>query len=184
MINIDGTLTVKVRTGNYGNFNVGELKTSIGVFSVKDKILDQYDEGTFKGSFTISKIYAHSYTPRGSCFTINEVRADLAEVTLYGIDDCALDEDIKLIQDPLDEEKESVSIKPKKTPSKSTSNKSSKSNKSDEDDLSKLFGELWPLLNEVKLDSTCSRDVVRKQKAYLKENGYEFVPREQIWTKS
>ena len=48
-------------------------------------------------------------------------------------------------------------------------------------DLVTLFGHLWPLGTEVKLDSTAVRSQFIRQKDYLKDNGYQFNGKNQTW---
>ena len=105
MISIEGTLAIRKISGRNGDFSVGELQTSIGVFAVKDTVLDQYEEGKYRGTFMVNHIAPHSYTPYGSCYTVNQIRAFLEDFTLDDIDQGNV-ESVELIQDPLDEEKE------------------------------------------------------------------------------
>lgn len=86
MISIEGTLAIRKINGRNGDFSVGELQTSIGVFAVKDTVLDQYDEGKYKGIFMVNRIAPHSYTPFGSCTTVTQVRAFLEG---FNLDDMA-----------------------------------------------------------------------------------------------
>ena len=51
MINIPGQLAIRTISGRNGEFNVGRLSTSIGEFVIKDALLDQYDEGKYRGDF-------------------------------------------------------------------------------------------------------------------------------------
>ena len=74
---VKGTLIVKWIAGRNGEFAVGDLRTPIGEFRVKDALLDQFDEGEYQGIFWISQIYAKSYEYRGR-ITI-ETRASIAE---------------------------------------------------------------------------------------------------------
>ena len=47
----------------------------------------------------------------------------------------------------------------------------------------KLFGLLWPLGDQIKLDATVDRNLFRQQRDRLKELGYSFKPVGQLWTK-
>ena len=47
--------------------------------------------------------------------------------------------------------------------------------------LATLFGTLWPLEGTVKLDPTVERDVFRRQRDALKQLGYRFDAKGQIW---
>ena len=44
-----------------------------------------------------------------------------------------------------------------------------------------LFGGLWPLADNVRLDPTIDRPVLRRQAARLKELGYHFQPLGRVW---
>lgn len=198
MINIEGTLTIRVINGRKGAFSVGELETSIGKFAIKDAILDQYDQGSYKGLFTVAKIFPYASTPSyGACMAVFEIRAVLDHFTLYDVDDAPV-EDIELIPDPLDEEgvstkQNSEQEKPKSPASYASVKQAStkqitntdKPNQCENiDEVAELFGMLWPLGDEVKLDATCGREFIRKQKTYLNGNGYILLPLEQKWVKS
>jgi hypothetical protein len=73
----DGTLRVETINGRRGPFNVGTLTTTIGVFKVKDKELDQFDPGDYIGNFQVEKIFTASNPWRGGYFT--EIVAQIAE---------------------------------------------------------------------------------------------------------
>lgn len=205
---IPGTLTIMTRNGRYGAFNTGKLSTSIGDFVVKDKELDQYDAGKYQGQFEIEKIKSVHYT-YGNCLIV-ECRAYLASMQLNSTTDLT-DEEIDALstkeQDPLEEEKLNASVpttpcsQPMTTqssgkgqntqyqvqPKANKANKASKANKANKtnttafSDDEQLFGLLWPLGHQVKLDSTCDRETLRQQKTRLGELGYEFDFRSQIW---
>ena len=53
-----------------------------------------------------------------------------------------------------------------------------------ESSLSDLFGFLWPLTSEVKLDATVCRKKFRLQRDQLKALGYAFKPVGQLWIKT
>ena len=109
MIKIPGTLEVKTIRGGNGDFNVGELQTAIGEFKIKDKILEQFQSGSYPGEFLISKIYPHSYTWYGK-ITI-EIRAMLADVMLDSDDPGDSETATQATEpDPADEERSSPSI--------------------------------------------------------------------------
>jgi len=104
MISIEGRLMIKIINGRNGPFRVGSLLSDIGEFAVKDKILDQYDEGSYKGLFTISKIFSSTYST-GSRLVV-EVRAVLENISLANVDAIEPEQHESLEQDPLDEEKD------------------------------------------------------------------------------
>jgi hypothetical protein len=192
MIQIEGQLTIKSMKGTRGAFCVGELTTSIGTFKVKDQVLDQYEEGTFHGSFLVSQVYLVSYMYYGR-FNV-EMRAKIAEMTLE-------EAEVKSIKpvatqspdpDPIDE-KSTVDRVPVATPEDKANGASvavgssvsipAVEAKSVED--RELFGdEIHALIvrNEpIKLDPTIDRAVFRVQRDRLKQKGYSFEPTLQQW---
>ena len=51
MIKLSGVLTIRMIAGRFGDFRIGRLLSAIGAFSVKDAVLDQYDEVRQRQSF-------------------------------------------------------------------------------------------------------------------------------------
>ena len=197
MITLHGTLTVRTIHGRNGDFNVGRLLTEIGEFSVKDPELDQYDEGRYEGAFGIEQIYPTSYVAAGRM--VMEVRARIGAWDLEDMDDLK-PEDAAPIQDPdpIEEAKPPTSVAPKVEPEKPDAEDvgsapeekhedpqkaaSQKGNATQDDsELAGLFGALWPLSEEIKLDPTVDRARFRKQRDHLKANGYKFRPLDQVW---
>lgn len=81
MIAIPGKLTVREIKGRKGAFMVGELATEVGGFKVKSTILDQFEPGTYSGTFLIANIYLDSYVWYGSlraelCAKVHEINLD------------------------------------------------------------------------------------------------------------
>lgn len=64
-ITIAGKLTVIERNGRNGTFTVGELITEIGTFKLKNRVLDQFPEGSYEGVFYITRIYNQSNFSKG-----------------------------------------------------------------------------------------------------------------------
>ena len=60
-MNINGVLTIRTIQGRNGAFNVGRLITDLGEFSVKDTLLEQYEEGRYEGNFNVTQIFPSSY---------------------------------------------------------------------------------------------------------------------------
>jgi len=179
MIEAKGILTVRIYHGRYGDFRVGRLITSGGQFIVKDRFLDQYDEGRYEGDFIISKIFSSSYSASGRL--VIEIRAQLKSFTLAAATVVTQNVDQSLEQDPLEEEvvlnNESADIPDIQV----TLDVELPDNESS---LSDLFGFLWPLTSEVKLDATVSRKKFRLQRDQLKALGYAFKPVGQLWIKT
>ncbi len=194
MISIEGRLNIKIITGIHGPFRIGSLQTGIGEFSVKDKILDQYDEGSYQGLFTIRKIFSSTYST-GSRLVV-EVRAALENISLANIDAIEPEQHESLEQDPLDEEKdENLEVTKPDHSIESTDSteliEPTDSEDQDQSDLTaeelsdkKLFGLLWPLQDSFKLDPTVNRVSFREQRERLKSLNYKFNPIGQYWTKT
>lgn len=171
MIKLDGSLSLKTINGRYGLFNVGILSTDIGEFSVKDAMLDQYDEGVYQGSFAISQVFAAGNSISGGRFIV-ETRATLDSISLEVIKDLPDEAPVPDVPaDPIDEQ-------PKREPLPANVQST------DDDDPTALFGLLWPLGEQVKLDPTIDRAELRRQCDYLKAHGYTFNPKGQAWTKT
>ena len=184
MINIPGTLTIRIITGRNGDFRVWRLVTEIGEFAVKDAVLDQYDEGKYEGIFEISLIYPSSYNANGR-FVI-EVRAKLESIALANMDNLEQEEPASMEQDPIDEEKKpepETQSSPDSGPAEAAENVDQEEMASPADTDTELFGMLWPLNDQVKLDPTVDRGVFRQQRDRLKAMGYTFKAMGQMWIK-
>ena len=173
-MNIDGILTIRTIHGSNGPFNVGRLITDLGEFSVKDTLLEQYEEGRYEGNFNITQIFPASYFAGGR-FVV-EVRATLKSLSLDGVDDLK-PEDTAVTPEPDPAEDQP-------TTAKASANADQPDETSQQDDDESLFGALWPLGSQVKLDPTVDRLKFRKQRNRLKDLGYTFDPKEQIWCKA
>ncbi|WP_392562276.1 DUF3275 family protein [Orbus sturtevantii] len=202
MISLPGTLIITQINGKYGAFNKAKLTTSIGSFTIKDKRIEQYEEGKYEGTFVIVEIkpYSYMYQNRASF----EILARLNEMELNG-NALLTDEDISLTtlseHDPASDEQRSFDH------NNCHAKKDTVINESDADDIpsspvntqgtvnavsssaidvsdEELFGVLWPLGDEVRLDSTEDRLKLRNQTARLKSLNYQFDYKTQIWTKT
>jgi hypothetical protein len=202
MITISGQLAIETRHGRYGDFNVGQLRTSIGQFAVKDPDLDQYPQGKYEGDFDIVEIRPQTYPTNGRI--VFEMRAYLGGIRLSNIDELTNDDAQKLAPqepDPIEQEPKApvaetspqeampaalpivagdeveqapapVASPPVEAASQEPAN--------DEADV-QLFGPLWPLSVRFKLDTTIDRRLIRQQCARLDELDYDFDPRTQEW---
>ncbi|VXC23844.1 conserved hypothetical protein [Pseudomonas sp. 8Z] len=195
MISIDGELAIRTITGRNGNFNVGRLITRIGEFAVKDALLEQYGEGKYQGTFVITQISPSSWTASGR--TVIEVRARLDSMTLDGMDNLSPAEAENLVQqviDPLDEEQPTPATLKPHTPIaddapfgmspaelKSTKPRSKPTTAESAAADEELFGSIWPLGAEVKLDPTVDRQRMRNQIERLRCLGYELDFKNQAW---
>ena len=185
-MNINGVLTIRTIQGRNGPFNVGRLITDLGEFSVKDTLLEQYEEGRYEGNFNVSQIFPSSYLAGGR-FVV-EVRATIKSLNLDGVDDLKPeDKEVAAEPDPADNQPESEKVAVSEQadqPAEVNTESSGEHDDSDHDDGSDeaLFDSLWPLGTQVKLDPTVDRLKFRLQRNRLKDLGYTFDPREQIWS--
>lgn len=183
-ISIPGTLGVRHISSKRGVFSVGELSTEVGRFKVKDPILDQYEEGEYRGTFLISQIFPSSYVWGGRVIT--EVRANLVEIFLDEAEE-------KPMPPPAPEPDETEegggdqqgipAPAPEKSPLPTPTSAVSAAG-SDEDPDATLFGELYAQVKarqEIKLDPTIDRQMFRQQRDRLKELGFKFESTTQSW---
>ena len=180
-MNIDGVLSIKTINGRNGPFNVGRLITELGEFSVKDTLLEQYDEGRYEGNFNITQIFPSSYFA-GNRFVV-EVRATLMSLDLIGIDE------LKPEDKAANNEPDPVDVQPPAVVETTTAAPSDQSeqlpeNKIGTNDDKALFGTVWPLGSQVKLDPTVDRKLFREQRTRLKDLDYTFDALGQIWNKT
>lgn len=207
-IMVNGTLSVQRINGIRGEFSVGKLKCDIGVLNIKDPQLDQYETGTYQGRFGIARVYSHGYAASTGCFIV-ETRAILDEYIIHSDEPGKLESEVALTEvDPLESPSAptvpTAPVKPASTvapavdqhskPRIDTPEKSVKPEPTAEpvpsapkgDLLAELFGELWPLDDEVKLDPTTVRtdpENHRKRCNHLKQSGYAFKAKSQSWVK-
>lgn len=205
-IMVNGTLSVQRINGIRGEFSVGKLKCDIGVLNIKDPQLDQYETGTYQGRFGIVRVYSHGYAASTGCFIV-ETRAILDEYIIHSDEPGQLESEVALTEvDPLESPSApatpAASVEPVSTipadqhakPRSDTPEKSVKpepsaasaSSAPKDDPLAELFGELWPLGGEVKLDPTTVRtdpENHRKRCNHLKQSGYAFKAKSQSWVR-
>ena len=185
-MNINGVLTIRTIQGRNGPFNVGRLITDLGEFAVKDTLLEQYEEGRYEGNFNVTQIFPSSYLAGGR-FVV-EVRATIKSLNLDGVDDLKPeDKEVASEPDPADNQpelKEVDVLDQANKPAEVSTESDGEHDDSDHDDGGDeiLFDSLWPLGTQVKLDPTVDRLKFRLQRNRLKDLGYTFDPREQIWS--
>ena len=196
MILLDGTVTNKIINGVNGDFSVGTFQTEIGKFKIRSALLDQFEEGEYNVRAAVNKFDLNSYQSKRNGIIITEIEAhvdtlELIDGDIKPVDQVSIEPDASL-------EKESAATKAviadadSKKPANPDSGKIVLSNKKannkaepqnvNKAELEKLFGHLWPLGNEVKLDTTLPRPMIIKQKSYL-SGCYDFNAKTQIWVK-
>lgn len=193
MLKLSGTLAIRTIQGSRGAFNVGRLLTEIGEFAVKDSLIEEYDEGRYKGEFGIIAITPSTYFAGGR--TVVEVRARLGSIALEDIAALAGD-DRSPITEPDPIESEPVLAAPAAAAEETTAEVATPDEPippegeaiddvdATERALQTLFGTLWPLDARVKLDPTVDRSLFRTQRDKLKELGYRFQPVGQVWERT
>lgn len=196
MITLPGHLAIRTISGRNGDFNVGRLSTSIGEFVIKDALLDQYNEGKYRGDFAITEIRPSYYTNGGRL--VVEIRAKLDSMTLDAVDNLTTEEADRLSNaetDPIDEEATVAASPSPRRPAKARSSQATTDDEapfgmvktnpaastSSEDVDAELFGTIWPLTSSVRLDTTVDRQQLRLQCARLGELGYVHDFKQQIW---
>lgn len=178
-MNIDGVLSIRTIQGRNGPFNVGRLITDLGEFAVKDTLLDQYDEGRYEGNFSITQIFPASYFAGGR-FVV-EVRATLKNLSLDGVDELKPEDKAAASEpDPMDDQP-SPAVSTEAPSSTAQLQQPSVVEAGAEGDEA-LFGMLWPLGTQVRLDPTVDRKRFREQRNRLKALSYTFDAIEQIWS--
>lgn len=198
MINLPGHLAIRTISGRNGDFNVGRLSTSIGEFVIKDALLDQYNEGKYRGDFVITEIRPSYYTNGGRL--VVEIRAKLDSMMLDDVANLSAEEADRLSNtetDPIDEEPTGSSTT--NTSRRPSPPRSSPPSRPDDEapfgmEKSKppadvtahaadeeLFGTIWPIGSSVRLDTTVDRQRLRQQCVRLGELGYELDFKQQTW---
>lgn len=183
LITLKGLLAVNAIAGKKGVFHVGRLSTSIGDFAIRDKELDQFNPGSYEGSFLIERIYLASTRWKNGYFS--DVQATIAKDG-YLIND--VDETPPLTEsmtqpDPLETEIKKTDIATAGVAAKAKEATAAPVDLSAAD--VQLFGEdLYAAFTkgeEVRLDTTVDRDVFRRQRDRLKNVGYRFDSMGQFW---
>lgn len=211
MINLPGNLYIREIKGRHGGFSVGRLVTDIGEFVLRDPSLGQYGEGCYRGEFGIAEIYPASYVAGGRM--VIEVRATLASLVLAAMEetDQAVAAAGGLTEPPpagaeiqgadTGSKPESGAAKPDVPNLPGDGQNAAPGNPEfgrpgqnelfppagspgcDEADA-QLFGALWPLGDTVKLDTSVSRPLFRRQKERIKALGYSFRASGQLWVRA
>jgi hypothetical protein len=190
MIRLEGSLLVRKIKSRNGPFCVADLVTEVGEFKVKDPLLDQFQEGTYKGEFIVSEFFLASYTAFGR--SVTEIRARLSDLH---IDDWGgLPEQAR--RDPVEPDPAEEEALPKRRrdeasaagASKRAGREKTRKGVPDQDaaaDL-ELFGEeIYEKIRArepLKLDPTIGDRVrFRRQCDRMHKLNYEWMPQTQSW---
>jgi len=197
MISITGQLAIRTISGRLGLFNVGRLNTSIGEFTIKDALLDQYQEGKYRGDFAIKQIRPSYYSHGGRL--VVEIRAELEGMTLEDVTGLSREDEEQLsttVPDPLEEDGPPPAPPPPRRRPAAHAPRQTNAFASDEpfgmsppveapaDSVdAELFGTLWPLGESVRLDTTVDRQRLRAQCTRLDQLGYTMDFKTQTWSR-
>jgi len=103
MLRTTGTLNVKrISQSRNGPFCVADLITEFGEFKVKDPLLDQFDEGQYRGTVWISQIYLSQYIDSYGR-AVTELRARLDDIQIDTEADLPAQPDATIDIDPVEE---------------------------------------------------------------------------------
>lgn len=179
-IQVEGTLQIVKRTGKNGDFTVGELSTSIGKFRVKNKVLDEFEQGSNKGFFLITRVFnVTNTTATGQVWVSLCADLDWEALRIYNQSE-EVSETLEAkamleeVSETLPENPESAN-EPTANPAHSDDNLVS--------DLTVLEQMLEDGVAEIKLDSTLEdRAAFHALRNAVKETGkYRFDPNGQKW---
>lgn len=197
MISLPGELVVSTKTGKFGNFNVAKLITSIGEFTLKDKMLEQIDAGNYQGVFVLKSIKSSAYTYGNRtiiecCAYVEDMQlTDYANFENPILSDHEDKEEANHNCKKIQQQKEIIEPEPQFNSVPQFNNElqinsvpqfNSVEVESNSDQ--ELFGCLWPLGHEVKLDSSVERMTLRAQKERLIQLNYSFDFKSQTWRKN
>ncbi|KYC14118.1 MULTISPECIES: DUF3275 family protein [unclassified Pseudomonas] len=198
MISITGQLAIRTISGRLGLFNVGRLSTSIGEFTIKDALLDQYQEGKYRGDFAIKQIRPSYYSHGGRL--VVEIRAELEGMNLEDVTGLSREDEEHLptnVPDPLEEDRAQTAPPQRRSPSAPPPQPPISNSASDQpfgmdppappiadDTDAELFGTVWPLNETVRLDTTVDRQRLRAQCTRLDQLGYTMDFKTQTWTRT
>lgn len=192
MIQIAGKLSVRHIKGRKGVFAVGELISEVGNFKVKDSMLDQFDEGEYRGMFQVTRIFPESYIYYGRVVT--EIRATLAGIELDGEEIKPVAADVPVEPDPAEHDDGGAQSPTATAASAPVADQPMQAGSSNDDanqgadpDLVLFGSEIYESIQNgriVKLDPTVDRARFRQQCRRLKPGlGYEFDATTQSWSK-
>lgn len=177
MVTIKGRMAVNVINGRNGQFSVATLYSDIGDYVVRYDGLDEFDAGTYEGEFIVRETDIR-IRPFGVGKIIEPV-AYLEGMNLYDADEARQESIPDAIPDPVTEEES----KPKPAAEPQVDMEGKSTAELTQMELKKLFGEAWPLGEQVKLDPTVGRTILRAQTTHLKSVGYKYNAKEQTWIK-
>jgi len=199
MLNILGKLVVRTIERQGKTYKEGLLRCSLGKFYVKYLYLASLPIGEYEGFFTMTKIEPYCQSHQGKFLLGLEASIDkmafisqpgnglsteetetlsLRQLSLMNNEEN--EESEETINADNDQHLSSTSIKTQVNfIGDNLSDNIDETESTDEDEA--LFGSLYPLGEEVELDASEDRAVLRQQVNRLKEIGYQFDAKSQKW---
>ena len=185
-IRVRGVIVITRKSSKYGDFNVGDLSTEIGVFEVKDQVIEEFEPGKYTGDFLIQWIAPDSFAWRGKVFVKN--RATLAEILVDQDDGEAPPPAMPPEPDPIESpaQQQSLNLSLERSPAAAPPIAERPTAALTAAGDAKLFGaELWALVTgrlTMKLDPVAvDRQTFRQQRDRLKALAYRFDAKSQTW---
>ncbi|MFT3819825.1 MAG: DUF3275 family protein [Rubrivivax sp.] len=181
-VRVSGTITIQRRSGARGAFSIGDLASEIGLFEVKDALIEEFEPGKYTGEFLISWIAPDAFVWRGRVIT--KQRATLEAMFIDSADDRAPAPSAPPEPDPIDQAHASKSAPPTEHAAPDLPAQVASAQAQLPADEQLLGAELAALVDArepVKLDPTVDRQQFRLQRDCLKDLGYRFDARLQTW---
>ncbi|ATD64974.1 DUF3275 family protein [Neisseria weixii] len=179
-VSIPATLNVVEKTGRNGVFMAAELITDIGTFDLKHRVLEQFSQGTYRGMFTIIRIFNQSVSWKNGTWTKLCAELDWEALRILAQSDETVPSTAMAVAEMVAEE-EAETVTAQITPPQADAPALF-----DEDDLVADMAQLQLKVSRaepVKLDATMEdRNAFRQLRDELKAHGYRFDGRTQSWS--
>ena len=180
---IPAKLNVIERHGKNGAFMVAELITDIGKFDVKNRVLEQFQEGVYEGLFTLTRIYIKGVSFENGTWTKLCADLDWEALRIMVQSEEPLPSTDMAAAEMLQAEEEKP--EPAQTESGHTfAGKSEQTAFSDEDLVSDMgtLREKMSRSERIKFDGTMEdRNLFRQLRDEVRAGGYRFDGNTQSW---
>lgn len=176
-LSVAGSLTVIERSGKHGVFSVGELATEVGTFKIKNRVLEEFTEGSYSGVFLITRIFNQSNASQsGQVWVSLCADLDWAALKIMAQSDEAEVSEMLNISSMMDQVDDS------EQPNTTEAIPEQKLVDDLIGDLETLQQQIDAGCHSMKLDATLEdRDLFRLLRDTLKKQGYRFDPASQSW---
>lgn len=205
---LEGQMTNKVINGANGDFSVGNLKTDVGLFKVRnEELMKDLDEGEYQVKVVVCDFSINVYSSKRTGIAISEILADITALEVIDenkgpvehriVEPDASVEPVKTeakakVETPVEPKQKAKDKKPKApivlSNKKTAKNKVTLNDRvfdlDNDSEMSEVFGHLWPLDNAVKQDNTVNRVFLEVQRKYFDYKGYVLEFTTQTWHKS